>query len=224
MSRGRWHALGVVEYRAALEIQERIANERAEGRRSDTLLLLEHPPTITLGRRATDGDVLWDVQRLARSGIAVERVGRGGRATYHGPGQLVGYPIVLLEHRGRAVRRFVAELEGLLLEISEQFGVRADIRRGHPGIWVGEKKLASIGIEVRRGVSRHGFALNVDVDLTPFAAIVPCGVPGLELTDLSRERGRALSVTAVADAVVCAWRSRFGELEEENLDGLEAVG
>jgi len=224
MNRGAWHALGVVEYTAALAIQQRVAAEREACLRPDTLLLLEHPPTITLGRRAGDADVLWDASRLGRAGIAVERVGRGGRATYHGPGQLVGYPIVLLEHGGRAVRRFVAELEELLLEVSEQFGVRAAVRPAHPGIWVGDKKLASIGIEVRRGVSRHGFALNTDVDLEPFAAIVPCGMPGLELTDLSRETGTTVSVATAADAVLRAWRSRFGEMEEENLDGFEAAG
>ena len=223
MNGENWHALGVVEYRIALAAQERIAAERERGARGDTLLLLEHPPTITLGRRASAADVLWDPSRLESAGIGVERVGRGGRATYHGPGQLVGYPIVRLGRGGRGVRRFVADLEALLLEVSRGFGVRAAIRPGHPGLWVGERKLASIGVEVRGGVSRHGFALNVDVDLRPFEAIVPCGMPGLALTDLSRELGERVTVAAVSEAVVRGWRSRFGATEQETLDGCEAA-
>jgi len=220
MGRGTAHALGVVEYPTALTLQQRLADERAAELRGDTLLLLEHPPTITLGRRATDADVLWDAGRLERTGIALARVGRGGRATYHGPGQLVGYPIVRL---GRGVRRFVGDLESLLIEVAACFGVEADRRAGHPGVWIGDRKLASIGIEVRRGVTRHGFALNVDVDLEPFRAIVPCGLPGLELTDLTRETGRPVSVAAATDAVLEAWRSRFGGIEQERLDGFEAA-
>ena len=210
--------LGTLEYSAALALQENLVEKKQKEDFPDILLFVEHPHVITLGRGGKEANI------VAAAEVAVIRSSRGGDVTYHGPGQLVGYPIVLLEHGGRAVRRFVAELEELLLEVSEQFGVRAAVRPAHPGIWVGDKKLASIGIEVRRGVSRHGFALNADVDLEPFAAIVPCGMPGLELTDLSRAAGTKVSVAAAADAVVRAWRSRFGEMEEENLDGFEAAG
>jgi lipoate-protein ligase B len=223
MHRAACHVLGVVEYSTALALQERLAAERSRDARPDTLLLLQHPPTITLGRRASDSDILWDAARLKDAGIGVARVGRGGRATYHAPGQLVGYPIVRLSKLGRGVRRFVADLESLLVEVSAQFGVKAGVRHGHPGVWVGDKKLGSIGIEVRRGVTRHGFALNVDVDLEPFRAIVPCGIVGLELTDLTKETKRPVSTAAVADAVVDAWRSRFGFLAQETLDGFEAA-
>jgi lipoyl(octanoyl) transferase len=224
MKGGVWHALGTVPYPTSLAIQERIAGERARGLRPDTLLLLEHPPTVTLGRRAGVEDVLWSPGRLARAGIAVERAGRGGRATYHGPGQLIGYPIVRLSSHGRGVRRFLATLEALLLDVARLFEVTATRRPGHPGIWVGDRKLASIGIEVRRGVSRHGFALNVDVDPREFEAIVPCGIPGLEVTDLTREARSRISVEMAERAVVAAWRRRFGEIEEEALDGLDAAG
>ncbi len=224
MNSGVCLALGRVPYPTALSIQERIAAERARELRPDTLLLLEHPPTITLGRRAGAEDVLWDAERLARAGIAVERVGRGGRATYHGPGQLIGYPISRLSSHGRGVRCFVSGLEALLLDVACIFEVRASRRLGHPGIWVGDRKLASIGIEVHRGVSRHGFALNVDVDPRPFEAIVPCGIPRLEVTDLTRETHSRISIEMAARAVLAAWRLRFGEIEEEAPDGLDAAG
>jgi len=221
MTGGNWQAFGVVPYCEGLGIQERVAAERARGNRPDTLLLLEHPPTITLGRRASEGDVLWHACDLERSGITVERVGRGGRATYHGPGQLVGYPIARLSCHGRGVRRFVAGLEGVLADVARRFGVVASARVGHPGVWVGAKKLGSIGIEIRGGVSRHGFALNVDMDLAPFQAIVPCGMPGLETTDLSREAGTKISIAAATGALLAAWQARFGILEEEAAYGCD---
>jgi lipoyl(octanoyl) transferase len=219
-----WQALGVVPYPIGLGIQRRVAEERAAGLRPDTLLLLEHPPTITLGRQAGDEDVLWDAERLARAGIGVERVGRGGRATYHGPGQLIGYAIARLSSQGRGVRRFVSRIEALLLDVAESFQVAASLRAGSPGLWVGRRKLASIGIEVRRGVSRHGFALNVDVDPRPFTAIVPCGMPGLEVTDLTLESGSRISIETAARQVLAAWRRRFGEIEEEAANELDAAG
>jgi lipoate-protein ligase B len=223
MKGGIWHALGLVSYRSGLAIQDRVADERARGLRPDTLLLLEHPPTITLGRRATGADVLWDAERLARSGIAVERVTRGGAATLHVPGQLVGYPIVALAHGGRAVRAFVCGLEALLIDVARSYGVRAERRMGCPGVWVNGRKLASIGIQVRRGISRHGFALNVDVELAPFRALVSCGMRGLEMTDLRREAGAPICVGEVFDTVARAWQAHFGTREEETSNGLEAA-
>jgi lipoyl(octanoyl) transferase len=151
-------------------------------------------------------------------------VGRGGRATFHGPGQLIGYSIARLSSQGRGVRRFVSGIEALLLDVARVFEVTASRRPGHPGIWVADRKLASIGIEVRRGVSRHGFALHVDVDPRPFAAIVPCGMPRLEVTDLTREAHARISIEMAARAVLAAWRLQFGEIEEEAPDGLDAAG
>jgi len=222
VSGGIWHGLGCVSYRAGLAIQDRVADERARGIRPDTLLLLEHPPTVTLGRRGSHRDLVWSVDRLVESRIGVERAGRGGGATYHGPGQLVGYPIVRVSHQGRGVRRFVADLETLLVEASRVFEVAAERRAGRTGVWVGDRKLASIGIEVRRGISRHGFAWNVDMNLEPFQAIVPCGEPGLRLTDLSREAATKITIAAASEALLGAWRNRFGPMGEEILHELEA--
>jgi len=221
---GVWKSLGRVSYSAGLEIQERIAEERLADLRPDTLLLLEHPPTITLGRRGSPQDVLWDPERLASAGIAVERVRRGGLATYHGPGQLVGYPIMKIRHGGRGVRDFVEAIEETLGEVVRSFGLLTERRRGHPGVWLGHRKIASIGIAVQRGVSRHGFALNVGMDLVPFRSIVPCGMPGLELTDLSRATGERISLVEAERAVVGAWGRRFGGIDEEASNGFEAVG
>ncbi|MGH7856908.1 MAG: lipoyl(octanoyl) transferase LipB, partial [Candidatus Binatia bacterium] len=196
--------------------QRRLFAERLDDRRPDTLLLLEHPPTITLGKRATAADLRRSPSELARSGVAVFHVGRGGAATAHAPGQLVGYPIVRLGRGGRSVRQYVAGLEEVLCAAAARFGVAAGTRRDHPGVWVGEAKLASIGVEVHRGVSLHGFALNVDMDLAVFAAIVPCGLPELVPTDLSRACGVRVSVADAAAAVIAAWRERFGDIEEED--------
>jgi lipoate-protein ligase B len=221
---GIWHDLGRLAYPEALAVQHRIADERARGLRPDTLLLLEHPATVTLGRRAADRDVVWSGARLAQSQIAVERVGRGGGATYHGPGQLVGYPIVAISHHGRGVRQFVDDLESVLVEATRNRGVAAERRPGRPGVFVAGRKLASIGIEVRRGVSRHGFAWNVDIDLRPFEAIVPCCDPDLRMTDLSREAATRITIAEAREALLGAWQSRFGKFEEETLDELEAHG
>jgi lipoate-protein ligase B len=210
-----WRYLGRVPYDAGIALQARVAAEREAGVRPDTLLLLEHPPTYTLGRRAGGDDVRWAESDLDRRGIRVVRVGRGGGTTYHGPGQLVGYPIVRLAHGGRAVRGFVEAIEDLLVDVAARVGVVAARRAGHPGIWAGGAKLGSIGIEIHRGVSRHGFALNVDMDLEPFQGIVPCGVPGLAITALARLAPEPPTVPAVARLVVEAWRERLGEVREE---------
>ncbi len=205
--------LGRVAYRTALALQDRVAGERLAGLRGDALLLLEHPPTITLGRRAGAGDVLLGEAELARRGVEVVRVGRGGQATYHGPGQLVGYPIARLPRGGRSVRTFVASLEAGLIRAAGSLGVRAERHEGHPGIWVGARKLASIGLEIRRGITRHGFALNVAMDLTNFQAIVPCGVPGLVLTDLSREAGTRITLEDARRAVGRAFDADLGAID-----------
>ncbi|MGH7898303.1 MAG: lipoyl(octanoyl) transferase LipB [Candidatus Binatia bacterium] len=224
MSFGVWKTFGRVSYATGLAFQESVAGERERNLRPDTLLLLEHDPTITLGRRSTEADVLWNARELESRGIPIVRVARGGQATYHGPGQLVGYPVARLSKGGRGVREFVAALEGVLLETARRFAVAAQRRSGHPGVWVGERKLGSIGIQVRRGVSRHGFALNVAMDLEPFQAIVPCGCPGLVPIDLSRAARVRIDRAEAETALLSAWRAIFGDIEEEIVNGCEARG
>jgi lipoyl(octanoyl) transferase len=187
--------LGRMTYRDAWALQKRLAGERADGRIGDRLLLVEHSAVLTLGRQADASHVLASSAELARRGIEVLRVERGGEVTYHGPGQLVAYPIVALSRRGLLVRPLVRALEAAMIETCAAFGVVADRRDGHPGCWIEadgaeQRKIGALGIRVERGVSYHGIALNVDPDLADFDLIDPCGVPGLVSTSIAREGGR----------------------------------
>ena len=189
----RW--LGRLPYAQALALQDDlVARKLADPAAPDTLLLLEHDPVYTIGR-TPDHSSLRDPAALPHPLIVT---GRGGQATYHGPGQLIGYPILDLRPRGQDLHRYLRALEEMLLAISAHLGVPAGRRPGLTGVWVGEKKLASIGIGVRRWISLHGFALNVGGDLTPYRAITPCGIAAVEMTSLERETGRVISVEAAA--------------------------
>lgn len=189
----RW--LGRVGYDKALAMQEQIvAKKIADATLSDELLLLEHEPIYTIGR-TPDRSSLRDPGSLPHPLITISR---GGQATYHGPGQLVGYPILDLTPRGRDLHVYLRALEDFLVAVCAHFGVAAQRREGLTGTWVGEKKIASIGVGVRRWISLHGFALNVCGDLTPFREITPCGITGVEMTSLERELGRAITVEEVS--------------------------
>ena len=187
--------LGRMAYRDAWSLQKRLARERADDRIGDRLLLVEHPAVLTLGRQADESHVLATPEELARRGIEVVRVERGGEVTYHGPGQLVAYPILALSRRGLLLRPLVRALEDAMVATCAAFGVIADRREGHPGCWIEPdgvlpRKLGALGIRVERGVSYHGIALNVDPDLADFDLIDPCGMPGLVSTSIAVEAGR----------------------------------
>lgn len=195
---------GLRDYTDALEAMRSAVRARREGAMDDTLLLVEHPPVVTVGVEGDDGSA-------AASGLPVVNVERGGRATYHGPGQLVGYPIVDLEPRGRDVRRFVHDVEEVVVRSVAPFGVSAGHVSGRRGVWVaGERKLASIGVAVDHWVTFHGFALNVDPDLDAFDRFHPCGFSGSVMTSLARETGRPVRVAEVTPHVVAAWQDVFG--------------
>ena len=199
-----FHWLGQVEYDRAWALQAALVERRQQRLITDTVLLLEHPHVITIGRRGRMDDVLLDVEQLASAGIAVREVDRGGEVTYHGPGQLVGYPIMDIRSIGGPVR-YVRSLEAALIETLAAFGVAGHRRQGMPGVWVGEeeneRKIAAIGLRVSRGVSSHGFALNVSTDLGYFDHIVACGVPNLPVTSLEREPGEGVDVERVRATV-----------------------
>ena len=183
--------LGVVDYREAVLMQERIREARQQDELPDVLLTLEHPPVYTRGRRSRPGELPMDEEWYLAQGIEIVETDRGGLVTYHGPGQLVGYPIVRVDD----VVAYVRTLErGLVAALAEE-GVtaRSRPREGHryTGVWVEERKIASIGVHLSRGVSTHGFAVNVENDLQPFSWIVPCGLDGVQMTSLVRETGRA---------------------------------
>src|SRR5919202_4682577 len=189
---------GTVPYRRAWAWQRALAERRAAGAIPDTVLLLEHPHVYTIGKRGSDADVLADPAWLAAQGAEVVRTDRGGQVTYHGPGQLVGYPIALLDPHPD-VWRFVGLVEQALIDVAAAFGLEARGERGDlTGVWVGDAKLAAIGMRVSRGVTTHGFALNCCTDLTRFQAIVPCGMPDKLACSLSGLLGRTVTV---ADAL-----------------------
>ena len=199
--RVRW--LGRIAYPEALAMHEEIvAAKIADAAAPDELLLLEHEPVYTIGR-TPDQSSLGDAQRLPHP---VVQINRGGQATYHGPGQLIGYPILDLRPRGQDLHRYLRFLEDVLLQTLADLGVEGSRREGLTGAWVGAKKIASIGVGVRRWISMHGFALNVCGDLTPYGEITPCGISGVEMTSVERETGRAVTVEAVAEEVAGVFR------------------
>jgi lipoyl(octanoyl) transferase len=197
--------LGRVPYREGWALQKQLAARRADGSIGDRLLLLEHPRVLTLGRHADESHVLAGSDELRRRGIEVIRVERGGEVTYHGPGQLVAYPILRLADRGLLLRPLVRALEAAMESTCRAFGIGAGRRDGHPGCWCDPdgatpRKVGALGIRVERGVSYHGIALNVAPDLADFDLIDPCGVPGLASTSIAAELRRAGADDAAATA------------------------
>jgi lipoate-protein ligase B len=182
--------LGLVEYQPAWDMQRRLV-EACREVGEQHLLLLEHPPTYTLGARGKQEHLLLGEPALAQLGATVHRIDRGGDITFHGPGQLVGYPILDLANWGQGPLWYVRSLEAVLIDALASFGIDATRTPGRPGVWVDGAKIASIGVRVSRGVTSHGFALNVDPDLTFFSHIVPCGLPGVSMTSIAEVfRGR----------------------------------
>ena len=204
--------LGLVDYQAALDLQQDLVEQRKRGLIPDQLLLLEHPHVITLGARnhSSRANVLETPESLARQGVALFETGRGGDVTYHGPGQLVGYPILELPGDRRDVHRYVRDLEEVLIQAVSDFGVAATRVRGMTGIWVGDEKLAAIGVRISRWVTSHGFALNVSTDLSRFGLIVPCGITDKGVTSMERLLGRPVLMDEVASAVARRFEAVFG--------------
>lgn len=197
-----WIDLGIVQYRDAVELQDRLRARRIAGEIGDRLLLLEHPPVFTLGRQDCAGDFLSSVDAIESEGIEVVKTDRGGRITYHGPGQLVVYFICGLSSLGVGVKSFVQAIEEICVRVAREYGIDAGRDEEHPGVWVGNDKLAAIGLNVSRGVTRHGFALNVDVDLSPYRHVVACGVHGRGVTSLARLGRRTPCMEEVKELVV----------------------
>lgn len=198
------HRPGRMRWRDARELQASLAARVQADRREAHLVLVEHEPVLTLGRNAKPGNLLVEEAVLRARGIEVERCDRGGDVTWHGPGQVVGYPILHLPTRKLGVAAFVHALESAMTAACAEFGVAASPGRGAIGVWAGEAKIGSIGIHVSRGVTTHGFALNACPDLSAFSLINPCGVAGCPVTSLSRETGRPVGWQAAADALEAA--------------------
>jgi lipoyl(octanoyl) transferase len=189
--------LGRIPYAEGLDLQARLVAERQSGQIADTLLLLEHEPVFTLGRNARPENMLLSAEALRARGYEVFETGRGGDVTYHGPGQVVGYPILDLGPDRRDVHRYVRDLEEVMIRTCADYGIVAGRVTGLTGTWVGETKIGAIGVRIARWVTSHGFALNVSTDLSPFDLIVPCGIRGRGVTSLERLIGRPIAVDEV---------------------------
>ena len=211
--------LGLIEYGTALKLQETLVDLRKRGRIADTLLLLEHPPVITLGRNAKAANIVASPEFLAERGVEIFEINRGGDVTFHGPGQLVGYPISDL--RGLTPKigavEFVRRMEEVLIRACADFDIGAERVSGLTGVWTPERKIAAIGVHISRGVTSHGFALNVTTDLEYFKLIVPCGIAGKDVTSMERELGglatsggKKLEMEAVQQSITRQWGYVFG--------------
>ena len=204
--------LGRIEYGAALD-RQREAARRCVETGEETLLLLEHEPVFTLGRNADRGDILFTPARCAELGISVYETDRGGKATYHGPGQLVGYPILNLSPDRRDVKRYVTDLEEAIIRTLRRFRIeasRSPLPERVTSVWVGNDKIAAIGVHISNWVTTHGFALNVSTDLGHFLGIIPCGITDGGVTSMERVLGRRISLEEVAEACVQEFREVFG--------------
>jgi lipoate-protein ligase B len=205
--------LGVVDYDDALSVQTEMLAARVEGRIGDTLLMMEHPHVFTLGRGADERFIVGN-----RADVPIRRVSRGGQVTYHGPGQLIGYPILKLEGRDRDVTKYLRGLEAAMIDALAKFGIDAGRREGMTGVWVGARKIASIGVGIRRWTTWHGFALNVSTDLSYFDSIVPCGIEGCRMTSVCETTNRAVSMRDFAEVM----RESFARVF--NYDEIFSVG
>jgi lipoyl(octanoyl) transferase len=200
--------LGRVPYQEAWSFQNHLAEARRAGLAPDTLILLEHPHTYTIGRSGTRDHVYLAEDELAARGITCLEVDRGGDVTYHGPGQLVGYPILAIGPRPD-VGWYLRSLEACLIDVLADFGIQAGRLEGFTGVWIADRKIAAIGVKVSQGVTTHGFALNVATDLSLFTHILPCGIAGKGVTSMAVELGRALAMSDVEDRVVAQFSERF---------------
>lgn len=203
--------VGRMAYGEALELQYRLVGERREEKIGDTLILVEHPPVITMGRKAEDGDILAPRGDLEAGGVEIHRITRGGEATYHGPGQIVGYMIINLYNHQRKLRLFVERIEEVFIRLLDRYyGIPAERNEEHRGVWVGDRKIAAIGISVTRAITMHGFAFNVAPDLSHFTWIVPCGIRDKGVTSLEELLGETPDIEVVKSQVVEAFCDVYG--------------
>ena len=202
--------LGRTSYAEALELQRSLARDRIAGVISqDVLLLVEHPPVVTLGRSSKGKHMLASPEFLASKGVELFEVERGGDVTFHGPGQLVGYPIIDLKRHKQDLHWYLRQLERMLIEVLASYGITAEQSKGLTGVWTGGRKIASIGVHARDWVTWHGFALNVTTDLSYFDLIVPCGIDGVQMTSMARELGAQSEAEEVGQRVTEVFAAAF---------------
>ena len=216
--------LGLLDYQAAYDLQRRLHAQVVAGKLPELLLLLEHPHVYTLGRRGQQSHILASDEALTQLGVETHFIDRGGETTYHGPGQLVGYPIVNLRRWGGGVRKYVETLEQVLIGTLSEFGIATHSEGKPTGVWVGDAKIAAIGVRVSRSVTMHGFALNVCPDLSFFDHIVPCGMPGARVTSMAQELGQEIAVSDVIPVISQSFGGEFGlDIEWSSVDALDST-
>jgi lipoyl(octanoyl) transferase len=209
-----WIDVGLMPYGQALALQHQLVEEHKAGTGSDTVLLLEHPPVLTLGRRANESNILASPETLREQGIEVFRVERGGDVTYHGPGQLVGYPILDLRHFRCDVSWYVESLSDVLIRTLRDYGVQGRYSQEFPGVWVGDAKVVAIGARISTWITSHGFAFNVNPNMQHWELIVPCGIHDKAVTSLAQLTGKPVSVSEVLPHLV----RHFGEVFETEMN------
>jgi lipoate-protein ligase B len=203
------YQFGSFEYGDAYELQKRLHRKRMNKEIPDTLLLLEHPPTFTIGRSGNMENVLVSKEKLADEGISLFFIDRGGDVTFHGPGQIVGYPIMDLSSRGKDIHRYVRDIEEVLIRTLKDFSIAAARDKSHAGVWVGNEEIAAIGLSVRKWITMHGFALNVNLNLENFSYINPCGFSDRRATSISRILGHEIAMGEVTDRLIAHFSEVF---------------
>ena len=210
--------LGIIPYGRALELQRRLMQARAEGSIPDVALLLQHPPVFTIGRFRGGKEIVVLPDKLQQEGIAVFQTNRGGSITYHGLGQLVGYPILNLKENGIGVREYIWKLEEVIIKLLLSLGIQGHRVAKYPGVWVDGKKVCSMGVHVSHHITTHGFALNVNTNLRHFEYINPCGIKGKVMTSISKLLGYPIEVEAVSEALLGFFSATLGLKRERGLD------
>lgn len=203
--------LGLADYREVLALQQNLSEQRRADQIGDTVLIVEHPPVITLGARQSANKLLVDREELTRRHIDLVDIRRGGGTTAHNPGQLVFYPILYLQRRHLGVSEYVRTLEAIGIDLLESLGLLGQRRKGFPGLWVNERKIASIGVRVSRSVTRHGMAINIANDLSPFDLMIPCGLDGVAMTSVEKETGEPQNMKKTKKQLTALLRRYFGE-------------
>jgi lipoic acid synthetase len=216
-----FYKVGLIEYEEAYDLQKRIWGEKAAGQEEDTLLLLEHPPTLTLGKSGKLKNLLVERDELAHKGIPLHFTDRGGDITYHGPGQLVVYPIVDLRKRGKNIHRYIDELQETIIKTLADFSIVGERDQKHVGVWVGNNKICALGVAVHKWITMHGLALNIDPDLNSFSLITPCGIVGRGVTSMARLKESAPSMEEVIHCFIAHFSRVFSlTMEQGSIDQL----
>lgn len=217
-----WVDLGLVDYRPAFAFQERCLEARCQGHLGPLIIVQQNYPVFTLGRSASEDNILAPPEALAQRGIEILHVNRGGDVTYHGPGQLIVSPLLYLGEIGLNANQYLHRLEDVLILLLKQYNLATTKKEAYPGVWWGEKKIGAVGIAVRHGFTFHGLSLNVNLDLEPFSLINPCGIPRMQVTSLKEVLGHEVDISAVRDRLLGVMADVFAlQLEEISVEVLQ---